>query len=352
MLREIIQQNFMSTIIVLFLIIFIVTNSNFDKLTNHLFLASALCVLILIIEETWEFQLAQQSTYSSLRVVLSAIGYTLRPTTAYFLVMIILRKTPRHMFLMSIPLIINMFVSFSSLFNNWAFSYTMSNKFVRGPLGYIPFIVAGFYVAVLLYKTIRERCKGGRIEAMTISGIAILTIVATLMESVFGFRMIQCGCSGISITFFYLFLHTNQNNRDPLTGCLTRRKFYLDANKYEHSLTAIISLDLNDLKVINDQFGHLEGDKALVTVTDIIRKCIYKNQTLYRIGGDEFMILCYRMNEDSVKQLIQDIQEDIHKTRYSCAIGYAMHNLQDKLDSTCQIADHAMYQNKIEIKKS
>lgn len=350
MLVEIIQQNFIALVVILFLIMFIMTNSNFDKKTNRLFLASALCLLVLVIEETWEVQMAQEPTYSSLRVLLSAIGYTLRPTTVFFLVMIIDKSITKRLSMLAIPIIVNAFISFSALFGDWSFSYTVNNEFVRGPLGMTPFIVGGFYIIVLLYRTIRDSRKGGATETMTLVAIGLLTLIATIMESVFDFRGIQCACGGISIVFFYLFLHTNQNNRDPLTGALTRRKFYLDAAKYNNTLSAVISLDLNDLKKINDNYGHLEGDKALLTITTIIKKHMNKRRALYRTGGDEFMILCYRMSEQEVKDLIKIIQTDIDSTQYRCAIGYALHNDKGELDSTCQEADDEMYKNKLVMK--
>lgn len=87
-----------------------------------------------------------------------------------------------------------------------------------------------------------------------------------------------------------------------MTGALTRRRFYLDAEKYRTTLTAVISLDLNDLKALNDQYGHIEGDRALITITNVVKVCTSKSASLYRIGGDEFMLLCYKMSEDRVQE--------------------------------------------------
>lgn len=101
MINEMIQQNFMGVVIILFLILFILTSNDFNKRTNQLFLCSAICVLLFIIEETWERQLALETTYSQLRVLLSAIGYVLRPMSAYFLVMIICRNTTKGKILLS-----------------------------------------------------------------------------------------------------------------------------------------------------------------------------------------------------------------------------------------------------------
>lgn len=350
MMREMIQQNFMAVAIIMFLILFILSNSSFDKKTNRLFLCSAVCVLLFIIEEAWERQFAQRDTYSYIRVVLSAIGYMLRPMTAYFLVMIFGKKNLKWIILMSVPAMLNVLVSFSALFGGWAFGYTQTNEFVRGPLGFAPFVTAGFYITTLFLMTMWKCKKGDLMEAMTVSVSVLLTVIATVMESVFYFYSIQSAASGISITFYYLFLHTNQNNRDPLTSALTRRRFYLDAERYRTSLTAVISLDLNNLKVLNDEYGHVAGDKALVTVTEVVKKCITKKASLYRTGGDEFMILCYKLSEQQVQEMMGQIRNALEKTEYRCAIGYATYHYHMGLDHACQLADDAMYENKIEMK--
>lgn len=350
MLYEIIQQNFMGVVISLFLILFILANNNFDKKTNRLFLASAVCVLLFILEEAWEWQLAQRTSYTEPRVLLSAIGYVLRPMTAYFLVMIICRNSVKSRILLSIPIAINAVVSFSALFGKWAFCYTETNEFVRGPLGFVPFATAAFYVLVILFMEIADSKKAGRMEIITVLAIVFLAILATIMESAFGFRSIQSAASGTSITFYYLFLHTNQNNRDPLTSALVRRRFYLDAEKYRTTLSAVISLDLNNLKELNDKYGHIEGDKALITMTNVVKRCLTRRAALYRTGGDEFMILCYKMNEKEVQELIKHIQDAMEKTEYRCAIGYALYHYYAGLEHVCQIADKAMYENKVKMK--
>lgn len=351
MIYELVQRNFIGIAIILFLILFIVTNNNFNKKTNRLFLAAAICVLILIIEEAWEVQLAKAETFSRMRIVLSALGYTLRPMTAYFLVMIIHKGTRKWTIIMSLPVAINMFVVFSALFGGWAFSYTQNNEFVRGPLGVVPFITAAFYILLLVFLTLSEHRRGGKRETMTIIAIVLLTVTATIMESVFHFRSIQSACSALSVIFYYLFLHTNQNNRDPLTGALTRRRFYFDAEKYRTSLSAVISMDLNHLKELNDQYGHIEGDNALITMVDTVNRCINRNAVIYRTGGDEFMILCHKYTEEEVQALIKKIAEEMKKTKYRCAMGYAMYSYITELDHICQKADRAMYENKRQMKE-
>lgn len=350
MMFELIQYNFVGVAIMLFLILFILTNNNFEKKTNRLFLVASCCVLILIIEEAWEAQLALELTFAPLRIPLSAVGYSLRPVIPYVLVLIFKSYTRVQRVLMSIPLAVNALVSFSSLFCGVAFGYSADNEFIRGPLGLTPFLVAGFYVLILLALTIQECRQVESMEALIVSAIVLLAFVSTIMESLFHFQFIQNPCIGTSITFYYLFLHSNRNNRDPLTGALTRRRFYLDAENRRQTLSAVISLDLNDLKTLNDQHGHMEGDKALLEVSGIIKKNTGAHAFVYRTGGDEFMILCHRLSEKNVQDMISNIRAELQNTKYRCAIGYALYSNDMEFDQVCQLADSMMYEDKRRMK--
>ncbi|MBO1680146.1 GGDEF domain-containing protein [Bittarella massiliensis (ex Durand et al. 2017)] len=350
MVFEFVENSFVAVAITSFLILFAFTNNNFDKRTNNLFLAAAFCILILIVEEAWEAQLALAASPAALRTALSALGYSLRPMIPYFLIITQKKYSSARLALLSAPLLCNALVSFSALFCNLAFWYTPDNVFVRGPLGGAPFLAAAFYAALLLVQTAREFRKGSFKEALIVSAIVLLALLSTAMESLLGFRFIQNPCMATSVTFFYLFLNSNQNNRDPLTGALTRRRFYLDADKYRGALAAVISLDLNDLKSLNDHYGHTEGDKALVTLARTIKKHMGSRASLYRVGGDEFMILCYKLDERAVRSLIGRIRGDLEQTDYRCAIGYAMYSYPFAFDRACQTADRDMYEDKRRMK--
>lgn len=350
MLFELVQDNFVAVAIALFLILFVLTNNNFEKRTNMLFLAAATCVLILIIEEAWEAQLALDTVFRPMRVPLSALGYTLRPMIPYFLLLMMKPYSKKMCWILSIPLAVNALVAFSALFSNVSFGYTPDNQFVRGPLGYMPFLVASFYVFVLLVLTLKSCKNGGSGEALIVSAIGLLALVSTMLESLFGFQFIQNPSIATSIVFYYLFLHSNRNNRDPLTGALTRRRFYLDAKRYRNSITAVISLDLNDLKTLNDKYGHMRGDRALITVSDVVKKHMGTHAFFYRTGGDEFMILCFKLKEQDVQNLIADICSELARTEYRCAIGYALSAGHKDFDHICNTADKAMYEHKRQMK--
>lgn len=115
-------------------------------------------------------------------------------------------------------------------------------------------------------------------------------------------------------------------------------------------LTAVISIDLNDLKRLNDENGHAAGDTALCTIVACIQNILPRGCHLYRTGGDEFMILCSRVSKDYVPALIDHMRRELSKTPYCCAIGFATSDADEDFEHICSIADAAMYANKKQLK--
>lgn len=108
-----------------------------------------------------------------------------------------------------------------------------------------------------------------------------------------------------------------QANYDQLTGLPNRRRFFkrLESMIVEscrnHTPFALLFLDLDGFKDINDKYGHEAGDEVLVTVGQRIQQSIRQSDTAARMGGDEYSVLI-RDIED--KKLIHNIVQQIHKT--------------------------------------
>ena len=124
---------------------------------------------------------------------------------------------------------------------------------------------------------------------------------------------------------------------------------------------AIAMVDLNNLKRVNDSYGHAHGDSYLFGSIQIICQ-VFQHSAIFRYGGDEFVIL-FKDNNDfkNRKELVQEALETFQKTgndtskqpweRYSAAIGLADYTPGDDMDSIFKRADSAMYQMKTEMKK-
>ncbi|MEA1982921.1 MAG: diguanylate cyclase [Campylobacterota bacterium] len=119
---------------------------------------------------------------------------------------------------------------------------------------------------------------------------------------------------------------------------------------------ALMFIDLNKFKPINDTYGHLVGDKVLQTVSSRLASIIREEDTLARIGGDEFVILMQnlKLTDDAAilaKKIISSLDETInikkHKLLISASIGISVypHHATDA-DKLLKYADEAMYQAK------
>ncbi|WP_440894812.1 diguanylate cyclase domain-containing protein [Amphibacillus sp. Q70] len=104
--------------------------------------------------------------------------------------------------------------------------------------------------------------------------------------------------------------------RDPLTGLANRRLFndrlHQTIAKYKRydQLFAVIILDLDDFKGINDQFGHDAGDQVIIQISQRLRKSVREMDTVSRLGGDEFIILLPDIgNKDNLKVFIQRVEK-------------------------------------------
>jgi diguanylate cyclase (GGDEF)-like protein/PAS domain S-box-containing protein len=150
---------------------------------------------------------------------------------------------------------------------------------------------------------------------------------------------------------------------DELTGLYNRRGFFTLAEqelKVAHRLgkgVYLIFADLDDLKGINDAFGHQQGDQALIAVARILKSTFRDLDIISRIGGDEFVILA--MNEGSqesqdilIERLSQGLrlynQEVRHPFSVSLSIGLAFHapGTLTSVDKLLSEADQKMYDQK------
>ncbi|MBQ9504926.1 MAG: GGDEF domain-containing protein [Lachnospiraceae bacterium] len=131
--------------------------------------------------------------------------------------------------------------------------------------------------------------------------------------------------------------------------------------KEEDTHFAIVMVDVNNLKVINDNYGHTYGDEYLRGCCHVICN-VYKRSPVYRIGGDEFVVFVagedYEVRHEKLSALKKSYETTCHDTklkpwkRYSAAMGMAEYATDDNtVELVFKRADKAMYINKQEFKK-
>ncbi|CAG69035.1 MULTISPECIES: sensor domain-containing diguanylate cyclase [Acinetobacter] len=139
---------------------------------------------------------------------------------------------------------------------------------------------------------------------------------------------------------------------DALTGIYNRRGWnqFIEAEEQRCKQygypAAIFMIDLNDLKLMNDQRGHAEGDRLLQQAATILKNTLRQEDLVARLGGDEFGILTLGHDIHRIEQLKNRIIAALKAAKISAAIGYAIRHPSFDLESACAHADEQMYQHK------
>ena len=109
-------------------------------------------------------------------------------------------------------------------------------------------------------------------------------------------------------------------------------------------------MDLNNLKLINDNYGHNIGDKAIITAARCMEKHLIDGYKLYRIGGDEYMLLCPKADKMEVKNMMEAAERDIQREGYVIAWGMCEYKEHMDFEKTCSLSDSLMYEHKMKLK--
>ena len=139
---------------------------------------------------------------------------------------------------------------------------------------------------------------------------------------------------------------------DALTGSYNRR-YFEDQLKEQRMDAGIAMIDLDDLKTHNDIYGHVAGDKVLVTVSAAIISCVRKTDRLVRYGGDEFLLVMPGISPEAFVEKLHRIQNVIRsmsvegypQLKLSVSIGGTLTNGEAVGKAMCR-ADEYMYQAK------
>jgi diguanylate cyclase (GGDEF)-like protein len=149
---------------------------------------------------------------------------------------------------------------------------------------------------------------------------------------------------------------------DPLVGLPNRRSFLASLERLVARMkrygepAAVLSIDVDGLKAINDKFGHDIGDRALVEIARALKASVRDSDLVARLAGDEFAILIEQADELSAWQTALRVTETLDEWRSFCvggvclplsaAVGVAAILGHDTVDSVLKRADQEMYRIK------
>ena len=150
--------------------------------------------------------------------------------------------------------------------------------------------------------------------------------------------------------------------QDIMTGMLNRRGYMerapvlLEEARTENKVFALLSADMNRMKIINDQYGHLMGDEAICRMGRALQCLVQYGMTPVHISGDEFLAYGITDNPDEAKKLITYVNEELNRINHdepwicdisaSFGVYAAVPGDKDNIDTFMTMADRLMYEDK------
>lgn len=334
----------------IFFTVFICIDKTFSTSVLISFFLGILSAFFLLLEDAANYYFQLKEIRTDLYPWFAAIGFSLRVATVGFTASITNRTTGKFHRLIYVLMIINAAFAFLSIKFGLYFTFSEDGVwyYSKGLL-VLPYLISAFFVAII-FQTAISHFMTNKLESAIVLTITITSVIANLLE-MFSIQRLALAQNFIaSIIFYYLTLNIQIYKHDPLTNVLNRRSFFSESLKLAAHRTMIVFMDMNDLKKLNDTYGHAKGDKALVSVSEKMVESFKSLGRIYRIGGDEFIALLKIKSLDEILKAIEQFKNSLRKTPYSVALGYTEFRAGENFEEKLAEADKLMYENKRKMK--
>ena len=267
----------------------------------------------------------------------------------------------------SIPYFTGVMLNLCSAFTGWTFRINEAGVYERGPLYCVHAIISfGYYFfsMYLLFKNARHR----RLQFRSLIEDLIMCLLP-ILGGMFQIMISRAPFTSMAVTGAILFQYTSlqrqQINTDALTGLYNRKRLEeVLATKLEHARQQpfyIFLIDLNYFKNINDTYGHVNGDRALIHVARSLTSegKRYENFFAARYGGDEFIFVLNAQEIQNMKNPSLEFENRLNKRLESAyrngrlkfplsiSVGSCYVNQSRlRIDELIRRADRKMYQSK------
>ena len=272
----------------------------------------------------------------------------------------------KYFILATIPVILIGIAAFSSIKTGWLFQIDENAVYHRGPFWVHQNIVAyGFFLITTVHALIKaknEKSPQQRKEYYIISMFLISPFFGALLQLFIGSHPFVAPATVLGMFFIFINLQANAINRDTLTSLNNRKS----TNEYiEENLTKatkenayyVFMIDIDGFKLVNDTYGHLEGDKALVLFANVLRKNVDEyHGFVARYGGDEFLVVIEKKYLEDPDKFMEDVNDALAVEKEKQGLLYSLHGSygykicdgsSKRLESVIDDADAMLYKVKM-----
>ena len=313
-----IDLNIFMVLILLIIIIMIRSKQSYKSYSTRLFLLLCWSTVILLVLDAFTWVL---NGYYYFLNSLSIYAFYLFETFPLVIWLCYLdyhihqsEKRLRERWFYLQPVIIIVIFLIINLFTDFFFHIDSDNLYQRGPG--IPLILAINFIVLLftIFKSLQQRKNLERRVFFVLVLFGILPMIGGVAQMFVYGASVLWNAVALSVISIYIFLETQKELTDYLTGLLNRQQIdelilsrIIDYDK--RGGFTVIMLDMNDFKDINDRFGHKEGDRALIRLSEILYHSVKRIDSVARFGGDEFLILLEEVRVERINDVINRIHE-------------------------------------------
>ena len=243
-----------------------------------------------------------------------------------------------------------------------------NGKYCRGSLFILQYIIAYIYVLITSCRAfvgIFDKKKlTQRHNLIMLTLFPIAPAGAGILQYIYPHLPLACAALSIATLIIYVEYMDKMISVDPLTKLSNRKQLIYYYERWQENLADedmyLLMIDANKFKSINDTYGHIEGDAALVRISDAMSlgcNATHIKHSISRYGGDEFAILFWTSDENEVLNLIGEINKHLSilnkeadsPYELTVSIGYAKADKKTDLTSLIAIADEKLYEVKRKI---
>lgn len=320
------------------------------------YLKSACIVCLVLILEIFDTILGHaDSRYYIIHMLLNIVGFSISPLAPMYLYFLHNEKKVKHNKWIYTPFIIIFILSLTTWKTGWLFYISENNEYIRGTYFEIYPICMLICFVMLVYSDFANYNQYDKDERRFLYSLYSLIIAGTALQLLFPEWLLIWSSISMSLLLYYIFLRELQFKHDPMTGIYNRFVFQRELNRVKCiENTAVIVIDINNLKMINDEYGHALGDDMITKVAQTIDGCFTSFGRTFRTGGDEFCVVYEEATAEVIEKQLIRLDEMIHEIsinfmiKIAIAHGYCIYQTKIMKDiyEAYIIADQRMYENK------
>lgn len=271
-----------------------------------------------------------------LHIVVETMDYILAPVVGMLWAIYVEMKIDRHgnctkrlVTPLALPVVLNASILIANIGRGFVFYIDANNIYHRGEFFWISVMTTYLYILYALVRIIKNRNSIRRTDYRALVFFPFLPFIGGLVQVAFYDVTLMWTSTALSMLIVFINIQNDQLSRDHLTGLYNRRQlegFISNYIKYgdKNKPLAGIMIDVDDFKKINDEHGHVEGDRALEYLGDILQRSFRREDFVARYAGDEFVVLSKVEDYSDLERMVDRLRETVISFNKSKIVPYVI----------------------------